>query len=178
MQHKIKEKKCETIMNYKEMYIKSLNLSPHPEGGWYRQIYHSDDQIYDSASKDKRYNYTSIYFMLDGTSPSHFHKLTHDELWYYHDGSPLTIHCISEDGEYYKNDLGKDIANGQHLQLKVPKNTVFASEVTSPTDFGLVSCVVSPGFDFRDFSLVSKHQILSMNNSDNVKKIVDRLTIN
>lgn len=141
-------------------YIKSLNLEPHQEGGWFRQIYTSEDQFYAEDSQATRYYYTSIYFLLDDTSCSHFHRLNHDELWYYHDGQAITIHCISPEGEYTAVKLGKKVENGEVMQFKVPKNTIFASEVTQPNSFCLVSCVVAPGFDYHDFEMPKKADLL------------------
>lgn len=161
-------------MNKKE-YIKLLNLSPHQEGGWYRQIYTSDDQIIDPASKDKRYQYTSIYFLLDDISCSHFHRLTHDELWYYHDGDAITIHCIEENGKYYAQKLGRNIENGEVFQFKVPKGTIFASEVNVKDSFCLVSCVVSPGFDYHDFELLKREELLKA--YPNYAEIIKRLSV-
>lgn len=67
-------------MPTKDEYIKKLNLTPHPEGGWYRQVYHSAKTRYDAISLASRYEYTSIYFILDGGSPSHLHRLLHSEV--------------------------------------------------------------------------------------------------
>lgn len=53
-------------MPTKDEYIEKLNLTPHPEGGWYRQVYHSAKTHYDATSLASRYEYTSIYFILDG----------------------------------------------------------------------------------------------------------------
>ncbi|BDR55505.1 cupin domain-containing protein [Xylocopilactobacillus apis] len=160
----------------KEDYINQLKLEPHQEGGWFRQIYASDEQFFDSASNDQRYYYTSIYFLLDDNNCSHFHRLNHDELWYYHDGAPITIHCISQSGEYYAVKLGKDVQNGEVLQFKVPKNTIFASEVNEPESFCLVSCVVSPGFDYHDFELMHKGDLLK--EYPKYSQIIERLAVN
>lgn len=67
-------------------YIQQLNLQPHAEGGWYRQVFHAATQRLDPASQAQRFDYTSIYFLLDESSPSHLHRLLHDELWYFHAG--------------------------------------------------------------------------------------------
>lgn len=148
-------------MTGKLAYIDALALTPHPEGGWYRQTFQSDDKVFDNTSQAARYQYTSIYFLLDDTHPSHFHRLTHDELWFFHDGAPVTIHCIAPDGNYSQVTLGADVTAGERLQFKVPHDTIFASEVTQPNAFGLVSCVVAPGFDFADFTLVSRETLLA-----------------
>lgn len=81
-------------MPTKNDYVTQLNLAPHPEGGWYRQVYHSAKTTYDQTSLASRYEYTSIYFLLDGSSPSHLHRLLHDEIWYFHDGAPILAHCF------------------------------------------------------------------------------------
>lgn len=159
----------------KQDYISALELEPHQEGGWYRQVYTSGMKFLDSISQDQRYYYTSIYFLLDDKNCSHFHRLNHDELWYFHDGSPVTIHCIAPEGDYYQVKLGKDIKNGEQFQFAVPKNTIFASEVSMHDAFGLVSCVVSPGFDYRDFELLKKATLLHL--YPNYSEVIKRLAI-
>jgi predicted cupin superfamily sugar epimerase len=160
-------------MNTKEDYIQCLNLVPHPEGGWYRQVYHSDDTFFAPESNGDRYRYTSILFLLTSQSPSHFHRLNHDELWYFHIGSPVTIHLISPFGVYSTVQLGNHLLNGEQLQFRVPKNTIFASEITDKDAFAIVSCMVAPGFDYHDFELLSKKQLLR--NYPNNAEVIERL---
>ncbi|BDR59638.1 cupin domain-containing protein [Xylocopilactobacillus apicola] len=160
---------------HKEDYISSLALTPHQEGGWFRQIYDSDEKFFDESSKADRYYYTSIYFLLDDQSCSHFHRLNHDELWYYHDGASITIHCIAPNGDYSAVKLGKNLSAGEVMQFKVPKETIFASEVNQPDSFCLVSCVVSPGFDYHDFELMHKSSLLEK--YPKFTEIIDRLAV-
>lgn len=148
-------------MPTKDEYIEKLNLTPHPEGGWYRQVYHSAKTHYDATSLASRYEYTSIYFILDGGSPSHLHRLLHDELWYFHDGSSIVVHCFYPDGTYEAVHLGRDIERGEQLQFRVPAGTIFGSEVLDASSFGLVSCAVAPGFDYHDFELFTQDQLLA-----------------
>ncbi|KRM03311.1 cupin [Limosilactobacillus gastricus] len=147
-------------MTTKQEYIEQLRLEAHPEGGWYRQVYHSAKSVYDQTSLASRYQYTSIYFILDGGSPSHLHRLLHDEIWYYHDGAPIVVHCFSPNGDYTAVKLGRNLSAGEQLQFRVPAGTIFGSEVTDPTSFGLVSCAVAPGFDYHDFELYTQAQLL------------------
>ena len=156
-------------------YIKALNLEPHQEGGWFKQVYASDKQFYDEDSKAERFYYTSIYFLLDDTSCSHFHRLNHDEMWYYHDGEAITIHFITPEGKYSAVKLGKNVSAGERMQFRVPKNTIFASEVVKPDSFCLVSCVVSPGFDYHDFELLKKADLLKQYPA--CKKVIERLAL-
>lgn len=141
-------------------YIQQLNLQPHAEGGWYRQVFHAATQRLDPASQAQRFDYTSIYFLLDESSPSHLHRLLHDELWYFHAGQPLTVHCLMPDGSYEALHLGSDLAAGQEFQARVPAGTIFGAEVHQ--GFALVSCMVAPGFDYRDFELLTAQELTAM----------------
>lgn len=158
----------------KNDYINQLQLASHPEGGWYRQVYKSDDLFFEATNDDNRHFYTSIYFLLDSHNHSHFHRLVHDEIWYFHDGVAITIHCFSPEGNYYQVKLGKNITKGEVFQFKVPKNTIFGSEVTATDSFALVSCMVSPGFDFRDFELISRKSLIK--DFPSQSEIITRLT--
>lgn len=100
---------------------------------------------------------TSIYFLLNREDKSHFHVLSSDEIWYFHDGSDLRIHMLA-DGRYYTEDIGKE--NSSSLQVLIPARTIFAAEVLDEGSYGLVSCMVSPGFDFDDFRLVDKEELM------------------
>ena len=87
-----------------QYYISKLGLEPHPEGGYFKRTFESQEQITDQELtvhfEGKRMLYTSIYFLLTSNDVSHFHRLQSDELWYYHAGSPLSVHMIDENGEY------------------------------------------------------------------------------
>lgn len=145
-------------MKKAQEWIDELGLEPHPEGGFYKRTEESDLSLGKEARQ--RPLYTSIYFLLTPESPSHFHRLTSDEIWYYHEGQPLVVHCLFPDGRYEAIYLGKDVAGGQRLHYTVPRGTIFASSV--PVDYALVSCLVAPGFDFSDFELFTQSQLLKV----------------
>ena len=90
-------------MTHNTLYLQ-LGLEPHPEGGYYKETFKSTEMITDQELtvqfEGKRKLYTSIYFLLTSNNVSHFHRIKSDEVWYYHAGSPLTIHIIDEKGEY------------------------------------------------------------------------------
>lgn len=136
-----------------QQWIDELGLKPHPEGGYYRQIERSEETY--STSSKKLPLYTSIYFLLTEDSPSHFHRLSSDEIWFYHAGNPLTVHSLQPDGSYSQTILGLD---GQ-LQYTVPTGTIFGSSVEE--GYALVSCTVIPGFDFSEFTLFTKNDLLN-----------------
>ncbi len=141
-------------MKSAEDWIKKLNLLPHPEGGFYRQTDLSN-LTYDNNGKEFPL-YTNIYFLLTKESPSHFHQLTSDELWFYHGGNSLTVHSIYSDGTYKETVLG--LEEDQHIHHTVPAGTIFGSTVEE--GFALVSCTVIPGFDFSDFKLFNQGELL------------------
>lgn len=136
----------------KNEYIQTLKLEKHVEGGWFKEVYASD-VIY-----DHRPTMTSIYFLLDETNFSAYHKLTADEVWYFHDGNPLHISMIDLEGMIHDVVLGKDILKGQRLSFVVPKGWIFGSYVDE--GFSLVSCAVSPGFTYKDFKLFTYKELI------------------
>ena len=147
-----------------QYYISKLGLEPHPEGGYFKRTFESQEQITDQELtvdfEGKRMLYTSIYFLLTSNDVSHFHRLQSDELWYYHAGSPLSVHMIDENGEYKEYKLGLDLENGEVPQVLVPKNTIFGSSVKDRETFSLVGCMVSPGFEYQDFELFTQEELL------------------
>ncbi|WP_040950989.1 cupin domain-containing protein [Gorillibacterium massiliense] len=154
------------LTNNPEYWISKLGLIAHPEGGYYRRTYQHEEKISDqelSVQFDgQRLLYTSIYFLLRSQDISHFHRLKSDELWYFHAGSPLTIHVIHEDGTYEEAKLGSNLENNETLQFLVPKNSIFGSSVMEQGTFSLVGCMVSPGFDFQDFELFTQKDLLAL----------------
>ncbi|PIW62101.1 cupin domain-containing protein [Shewanella sp. CG12_big_fil_rev_8_21_14_0_65_47_15] len=136
-------------------FIKFLELEQHIEGGYYRSSYRSAMQ-YDST----RALWSSIYFLLRTGEVSHFHRLTADEMWYFHGGQSLTIYMISPEGELTTAQLGLDLAAGERPQFLVPKGCIFGSAMNQP-GFSLVGCMVSPGFTFDDFELFSQESLLA-----------------
>lgn len=153
-------------------WIEQLELEPHPEGGFYKSTY-SSDLLTDCAQGERPF-YTSIYFLLRSEDVSHFHRLQSDEIWYFHGGSSLTVHMITPDGVYKEVAVGLDVEKGEVPQLIVPKYTIFGSSVKEPNTFALVGCMVSPGFDFADFELFERTDLLEQYPEH--QEIIERLT--
>lgn len=139
----------------KQYWIEKLGLIPHPEGGFYKELPHSNEWL----EEKKRPLYTNIYFLLTEESPSHFHRLTADEVWYFHYGSSLKVHELLEDGSYKETSVGLDLEQGDVLQYVVEKGSIFGSSVNEGEDYALVSCMVTPGFSFEDFTLFTKKEL-------------------
>lgn len=141
-------------MDMIQTLIDTYHLQAHPEGGYFKQIYAE----FNDDSSSHRPAYTSIYFLLSPDSPSHFHRLTCDEIWYYHSGSPLTIHCLHPDGSYQAVKLGLDTSQEEIPCFRVPAGTIFGSTVD--TNYTFVSCACVPGFMYEDFELLTKEALL------------------
>lgn len=132
-------------------WISKLNMLPHPEGGYYHESFRSNDIVRLGEPLYERSAVTSIYFLLENGDKSHFHRLKHDELWYFHAGGPLQVHIIYPDGRLEQPVLGTDLEAGQHLQIILEAGTWFAA--TPLASYTLIGCAVAPGFDFQDFEL-------------------------
>lgn len=137
--------------------VAQLDLRPHPEGGFYKEIYRSDLGV--NTASGERSIMTSIYFLLTSENVSKFHQIKSDEMWFYHEGSPLTVHVIGENGQYECIKVGLAGEDNRPQQL-VPAGVIFGSTVDELDSYSLVSCVVAPGFNFEDFKLFSKEELL------------------
>ncbi len=137
--------------------IESLQLQPHPEGGYYKETYRCSKQM--SVEGKIRNISTAIYFLLENDNKSHFHRINSDEFWFFHQGESLEILLI-ENNQLKTINLGNNIIEGEVPQTVVPANTWFASRVKNSMGYSLVSCTVAPGFDFADFEMAKKTELL------------------
>jgi len=146
--------------------IQRYNLEPHPEGGWYKQTYKSNEQIATEALPNRfgasRFFCTAIYFLLEKGNFSAFHRIKSDECWHFYAGDPLLIHIIEQTGELKVISLGNDHEKGQSFQYVVPANCWFASRPAPPSEYCFVGCTVSPGFEFEDFELANATELSVM----------------
>lgn len=123
--------------------IAHLRLSPHPEGGHYRQTWVADNE--------GRASGTCIYFLLAAGESSHWHRVDATEIWLYHAGAPLVLSLSETDeGPAVDHLLGPDLSQGAP-QIIVPRDHWQAARSTG--EYTLVSCTVSPGFQFEGFTL-------------------------
>lgn len=135
-------------------WIEKLGLQKHPEGGYYKETYRDTETI--ETSTGKRSVSTAIYFLLEGNDISAFHRIQSDELWHYHAGGSATIYFIDGKGSLEELKIGPE----DDLQVVIPKNCWFGGRLNDKDDFILVSCTVAPGFDFVDFELAVKVDLL------------------
>lgn len=158
--------------------IVSLNLQPHPEGGWYRETYRAKDTIPASGLPERfdgsRSCATVIYFLLDSENFSALHRIKADEQWHFYGGSTLTIHVIHTNGRYAPIKLGQNLGKGETFQAMVPHGCWFGATVDTPDSYALVGCSVAPGFDFKDFEMAQRECL--RNEFPQYTELIDRLT--
>ena len=134
-------------------YINHFSLLPHPEGGYYQETFRSETSFQFEGFKGERSICTSIFFLLEKGQTSALHRIKSDEIWYFHDGQTLEIIELDSNGNETITRLGTDILNGEVLQHVVPAGIWFGARLAAHSEFCLVGCQVSPGFDFKDFEL-------------------------
>lgn len=126
--------------------IQKLNLSPHPEGGHYRQTWIAD------ATDGNRPDGTAILFLLKAGEASRWHRIDAVEIWHFYAGAPLTLSMAkTKAGPARDYTLGPDVLNGQAPQLIVPTRHWQAARSTGA--YTLVGCTVSPAFRFEGFEM-------------------------
>ena len=131
-----------------EEIITLLDLAPHPEGGHYRQTWAAE------AAPGARPAGTCIYFLLKAGEQSHWHRVDAAEIWLWHAGAPLVLSMAgTAAGPARDHLLGADLIAGERPQGIVPAG--FWQAARSLGDWTLVSCTVSPGFQFSGFELAA-----------------------
>jgi len=148
-----------------QSYINKYNLQQHPEGGWYKETYKSEELIPVNCLPERfegeRSLSTAIYFLLEQGNFSAFHRIKSDECWHFYAGGPLLIYFITFDGKMEVVRLGDNPDNNEVFQHVVPANCWFASIPAKDTHFSFVGCTVTPGFDFRDFELAYSSSLIN-----------------
>ncbi|MFH1969450.1 MAG: cupin domain-containing protein [Verrucomicrobiota bacterium] len=170
-------------------WITKLALQPHPEGGYFREIYRATEQI-SAGALPTRYQgprafATSIYFLLAGTQISTLHRLASDEQWHFYDGNALLLAMIAPDGTSREVRLGRRATAGEQFQAVIPAGTWMGARLAAPArlqryaqhcgqavatlqrcgrasqrGYALIGCTVAPGFEFQDFAAGQRSDLL------------------
>jgi len=140
-------------------YIQTLNLLPHPEGGYYKETFRSEQQVNRVGADNVKQACTSIYYLLEDHDFSGFHRIASDEIWYFHKGAPLLIHAINADGNLISYELS-DLDTG-NFSAVIKAGLWFAAEIKTGEGFTLVSCAVAPGFDFSEFEMAKRDELVA-----------------
>lgn len=161
-----------------ETIVRTFNMLPHPEGGFYKETYRSKELISKEAltgsfSGDRNYS-TAIYFLITEGNFSAFHRIKQDEIWHFYHGDALEVHVIYPDGNYHCHKVSNKITSDDVPQLVVPAGSWFASTVEKGGKYAFVGCTVAPGFDFADFELAERETLLKT--YPQYKKVIEQLT--
>lgn len=144
-----------------EEIIAQLGLQPHPEGGYYREVFRSPQEVtHPDPALGTRSACTSIYFLLTAGDFSAFHRVRSDEIWHLYAGGPLELFVIGQHGEFARERLALDLGAGFQPQITVPANCLQAARPAANVPWALCGCVVAPGFDFADFAMPSREDLL------------------
>lgn len=133
-----------------DQIIQHFELLPHPEGGFYKEVYRAELEIESPVAGGIRSGVTDIYYLLRRGEFSRFHSVVHDEIWNFYLGGPLNLYLF--DGENVKPVTLGD-TNTPGFKYTVPGGVYQAAEPLG--DYTLVGCTVAPGFDFADFRFLS-----------------------
>ena len=142
--------------------VTQLDLAPHPEGGYYRELHRGPETVVHSDGRSRNTG-TLIYFLLEVGSVSRWHVVRSDEYWVHVDGAPLALHQADQT-HWTSTRLGPP-SHGLTGATCVPAGAwQAAASLGEAGQWSLVSCAVAPGFDFADFTLFDSadpsHQFL------------------
>ncbi|MCX8107962.1 MAG: cupin domain-containing protein [Verrucomicrobiae bacterium] len=143
------------------LLVDRLGLKPHPEGGYYREVFRSERFVVPMDHRASRRALTVIYFLLTQGQVSRWHCVLSDEVWCHLEGDPIRIlHLETDDERLTAIELGPHAETGRVPVYVIPGGTWQAAEPLG--EYGLVCCAVAPGFEFHDFRLAGDdHQIAS-----------------
>jgi predicted cupin superfamily sugar epimerase len=147
-----------------EDIIKALDLAPHPEGGYYRETYRSDLHLPASAlprHDGPRAASTAIYYLLTADSFSAMHRVASDELFHFYAGDAVEMLQLHPDGRGEQFTIGANLLNGERPQICVPAGTWQGCRLAPGGRFALMGCTVAPGFDFADFTMARRDDLLA-----------------
>jgi uncharacterized protein len=134
--------------------IATLELRPHPEGGFFREIFRSRAQVEPEDGRGSRAALTTIYFLLAEGSVSRWHGVASDEVWHLYEGGPLELFELSPAGyDLVRHRLSPLGSAGGAPVCTIQAGHWQAAQPLGP--YALMGCTVGPGFDFTDFRMLS-----------------------
>ncbi|MCB0413373.1 MAG: cupin domain-containing protein [Bdellovibrionales bacterium] len=149
-----------------EDVIRIMDLKPLPEeGGYYRETYRSNygrntAQTFGTGGASERDLSTAIYYLVSEGSFSAIHRITSDEIFHFYSGDPIEMLQIDENGKMTITIMGSDVLNGEVPQVVVPRGVWQALRLVDGGKWALLGTTVSPGFEFEDFEVGTRKQML------------------
>ena len=148
------------MLSHQEV-IESLKLLPHPEGGFYAETFRAEALPFELPARGERSASTAIYFLLRAQDFSALHVVASDEVWHHYLGDALELHCFDRSGGHRAIALGSALGRGERPQHVVQRGELQAARVAAgPHGFALCGCTVAPGFDFADFRMPPRAELL------------------
>lgn len=142
--------------------IESLQLAPHPEGGFFAETFRAPALPAPLPGRGERSASTAIYFLLETGDFSALHVVDSDEAWHHYLGDPVELVCFDREKRLRTIQLGPALARGERPQHVVPSGELQAARVLGGAHgFALCGCTVAPGFDFADFRMPGRTQLLA-----------------
>ena len=132
--------------------VRTLGLAPHPEGGFYREIWRAPLAVEPGDRRGARAALTAIYFLLPAGAVSRWHRVRSDEIWHHYEGAPLELLLVAPDALRLERAQLGPLAEGRAPVHCVPAGWWQAAR--SRGAYTLVGCTVGPGFEFADFELL------------------------
>ena len=131
--------------------VRTLGLQPHPEGGYFREVFRSERDVRPGDARSVRSALTTIYFLLAAGQHSRWHRVASDEAWHHYEGDPLDLLWVDAENVLHRATLGP-VAPDQQPVAVVPAGCWQAARPLGA--YALVGCTVGPGFDFADFEML------------------------
>ena len=148
--------------------IRSLGLIPHPEGGFYRETHRSHEMLPAPTLPHGRYHgdrcvVTMIYFLITPGNFSAMHRVAGDELFLFHAGDSVEMLQLHPGGIHSRHRLGLDLNAGDVPQVVVPGGVWQGLRLPDGgrAGYALMGCVVAPGFEFDDFELARRNELIA-----------------
>jgi predicted cupin superfamily sugar epimerase len=143
-----------------EQIIETLQLKPHPEGGFFSETFRAEPLPFALPKRGERSASTAIYFLLRTHDFSALHVVESDEVWHHYAGDALELHCFDLARRHRRVLLGADLLAGQRPQHVVQRGELQAARVAAGSHgFVLCGCTVAPGFDFADFRMPPRAEL-------------------
>ncbi|MEP7001868.1 MAG: cupin domain-containing protein [bacterium] len=137
--------------------IATLDLRPHPEGGFYREVFRSESHVVRAGDNAERAGLTTIYFLLPRGTISRLHQVDSDEVWHLYEGGPLELFNVNPAGNTVTRHRLEPLDKGSGAPVCViPAGHWQAAR--SLGAYTLVGCTVGPGFEFTDFRMLADNR--------------------
>lgn len=130
--------------------VKARDLSPHPEGGWYRETWRAH------ADSGQRAAASAVLYLIEPGQRSHWNRVDADEVWVWHGGDAVDVGIAASDTAPVRTvRLGGRVLEGEQPQAIIPAGEWQSAEPVAggTSRYSLISCIVAPAFEFDGFEL-------------------------